>query len=124
MLKNHFTLIFPQRNILILTAASAVYVFFKLDLFTNSVSSGQYNCSILLSDIDKCGWIILLQPFFVFSYACKIPFRCQFHQHYTRTFFVRTLFWQLFSSYIYVVKAAEMMFIRKIRLFNVDEIDY
>jgi len=30
--------------------------------------------------------------------------RCQFHQHYTRAFFVRTLFWQLISSYMYVEK--------------------
>ncbi len=29
---------------------------------------------------------------------------CQFHQHYTRAFFVRTSFRQLFSSYKYVEK--------------------
>jgi len=39
-------------------------------------------------------------------------------------FFVQTLFWQLFSSYMYVVKAAaEMTFIQKIPMLNVDEID-
>ncbi len=38
-------------------------------------------------------------------------------------FFVRTLFWQLFSSYMYVVKAAKTMFVQKIWTFNVDEID-
>ncbi len=32
--------------------------------------------------------------------------RCQFHQHFTCKFFVRTLFQQLFSSYINVEKAA------------------
>jgi hypothetical protein len=31
----------------------------------------------------------------------------QFHQRETRAFFVGTAFWQLFSSYMYVVKAAE-----------------
>ncbi len=30
--------------------------------------------------------------------------RCQFHQHFTRAFFVQTLFRQLFSSYMYVEK--------------------
>jgi hypothetical protein len=38
-------------------------------------------------------------------------------------FFVRTLFWQLFSSYMYIVKAAENTFVQKIRKFDVDEID-
>jgi len=33
------------------------------------------------------------------------------------------LFRQLFSSYMYLVKAAETMFEQKIRTFNVDEID-
>ncbi len=32
-------------------------------------------------------------------------------------------FWQLFSSYMYVVKAAKMTFVRKICTFNVDEIN-
>jgi len=32
-------------------------------------------------------------------------------------------FWQLFSSYMYEVKAAETTFVRKIRTFNIDEID-
>ncbi len=36
---------------------------------------------------------------------------------------VRTSFQQPFSSYMYVVKAAETTFVRKIRMFNVDEID-
>jgi len=38
-------------------------------------------------------------------------------------FFVRTLFWQLFSSYMYVEKAAETTFVQKICMKNVDEID-
>ncbi len=33
-------------------------------------------------------------------------------------------FWQLFSSYMYILKAAKTMFVRKICTFNVDEIDY
>jgi len=33
------------------------------------------------------------------------------------------LFQQLFSSYMYVEKAAKMMFVRKIRANDVDEID-
>ncbi len=40
-----------------------------------------------------------------------------------REFFIRMLLWQLFSSYMYLVKAAEMMFVWKIYTFNVDEID-
>jgi len=47
----------------------------------------------------------------------------QFHQHFTYKFFVRMFFWQLFSSYMYVEKAAQMMFIQKICTFNVDEND-
>ncbi len=47
----------------------------------------------------------------------------QYHQHFTYEFFVPMLFWQLFSSYMYIEKAAEMTFIRKIRMLNVDEID-
>jgi len=38
-------------------------------------------------------------------------------------YFARTLFRQLFSSYMYVEKAAETTFIRKICKLNVDEID-
>ncbi len=33
------------------------------------------------------------------------------------------LFWQLFSSYVFVEKAAEATFIRKICTYNIDEID-
>jgi len=40
-----------------------------------------------------------------------------------RAFFVQMSFWQLFSSYMYVVKASETTFVRKICTFNVDEID-
>jgi len=47
----------------------------------------------------------------------------QFHQRYAYKFFVRMLFQQLFSSYMYVEKAAKMMFVRKIRANDVDEID-
>jgi hypothetical protein len=39
--------------------------------------------------------------------------RCQFHQHFTRQIFVQTSFWQLFSSYMYIDKAAETTFVRK-----------
>jgi len=38
-------------------------------------------------------------------------------------FFIRTSFWQLFSSYMYVEKAAKTTFIRKICVYKVDEID-
>jgi len=41
----------------------------------------------------------------------------QFHQHFTDEFFVRTLFWQLFSSYMYVVKAAKTTFGQKTRAY-------
>jgi len=45
----------------------------------------------------------------------------QFHQHFTRTLFILTSFWQLFSSYMYVEK--RRLLVRNIRTFNVDEID-
>jgi len=52
-----------------------------------------------------------------------ISSRCQFHQHFTYEFSVQALFQQLFSSYMYVEKAAKTTFIRKICTENVDEID-
>jgi len=39
----------------------------------------------------------------------------QFHQHFKCKFFVRTPFQQLFCSYMYLEKAAETMFVQKIR---------
>ncbi len=47
----------------------------------------------------------------------------QFHQHFTYKFFVWTLFQQIFSSYMYIEKAAETMFVRKICTWNVDDMD-
>ncbi len=47
----------------------------------------------------------------------------QFHQHFTYEFFVRTLFWQLFSSYMSIEKAAKTMCVQKSLEKNVDEID-
>jgi len=52
-----------------------------------------------------------------------IDSRCQFHQRYTGEVFVHTLFRQLFSSYMYVVKAAKMTLVQKTHAYNVDEID-
>jgi len=43
--------------------------------------------------------------------------RCQFHQHFMYEFFVRT-------SFFYVHVTRNVTFVRKIRTFNVDEIDY
>jgi len=40
--------------------------------------------------------------------------RCQFHQRFSRAFFIRTLFQQLFSSYMYVEKRhSYKKFVRK-----------
>jgi hypothetical protein len=40
---------------------------------------------------------------------------CQFHQHFTYKFFVRTLFWQLFlHNYVTREKGAETKFVQKI----------
>ncbi len=47
----------------------------------------------------------------------------QFHQHFMYEFFVQTLYWQLFSSYMYIEKAAELTFVQKICTENIDEID-
>jgi len=44
--------------------------------------------------------------------------RCQFHQHSTYKFFIRTSFWQLFLRTYNWKEAAEMIFVRN----NVDEI--
>jgi len=51
------------------------------------------------------------------SYAC----RCQFHQHFTYPFFVRTSFF-----YVHVTRKSfqNATFVRKIRRFKVDEIDH
>ncbi len=49
--------------------------------------------------------------------------RCQFHQHYMPAFFKRKSFWQLFSIYMYIVKAAKTTFVQKIGAYNVDEMD-
>jgi len=49
--------------------------------------------------------------------------RGQFHQRYAREFFVQKSFQQLFSSYMYLEKAAKTMFIWKICAYNVYEID-
>ncbi len=46
-----------------------------------------------------------------------IPTRCQFHQHYTREFFVRKFIQSQNVS-------RKLAFVRKIHAFNVDEIDY
>jgi len=56
-------------------------------------------------------------------YVINRDVRCQFHQHFMRKFFEQTLFWQLFSSCMYVEKAAETMFVQKICTKNVDEIE-
>ncbi len=65
--------------------------------------------------------------FFVFEFDCILNIgaasKCQFHQLYTCTFCVQTLFWQLFSSYMYIEKSAKMTYVRKICTLNVDEID-
>jgi len=47
----------------------------------------------------------------------------QFYQQYTRKFFLRTSFWQLFSSYMYIEKVAKTTFVQRRRAKNVDEID-
>jgi len=51
----------------------------------------------------------------------------QFHQRFSRAFFVRMLFWQRFFTYIRTYirrkKAAETTFVQKKRTKNVDEID-
>jgi len=39
----------------------------------------------------------------------------QFHQYFKYKFFVQTLFWQLFSSYMYIEKAAKTTFVQKMR---------
>jgi hypothetical protein len=47
----------------------------------------------------------------------------QFHQRSMPAFFLHTLFWQLFSSYMYVEKASKTTVVQKICTSNVEEID-
>jgi hypothetical protein len=48
---------------------------------------------------------------------------CQFHQHLYVQIFCTNVVSAAISSYMYVVKAAETTFVRKIHIFNIDEID-
>jgi hypothetical protein len=48
---------------------------------------------------------------------------CQFHQHFLSAFFCTNVVLADFSSYMYVEKAAETTFVRKMWAFYVDEID-
>ncbi len=57
---------------------------------------------------DNVGRIITITDDFDIA-TCR-----QFHQHFTCKFFVRTSFQQLFSSYMYLEKAAKTMFVQKI----------
>ncbi len=50
-----------------------------------------------------------------YSQTCgNRPPYSQFHQHFTRKLFVQTLLRQLFSSYMYIEKAAKTTFVQKI----------
>jgi len=49
--------------------------------------------------------------------------RCQFHQHFYVQIFRMNVFSAAFTTYMQQEKAAETAFVRKIRTFNVDEID-
>ncbi len=80
----------------------------------------------------KQQWICLHLSWFAMCFAVlwtwmdwiRLEKRCQFHQRSTYKFFVRTSsFWQLLSIFVCKKKAAETTFVRKIRTFNVDEID-
>jgi len=46
-------------------------------------------------------------------YTCETDNRCQFHQCFTRAFFVRMSFWQLFSSYIFSLEKVQKHFSTK-----------
>jgi len=51
---------------------------------------------------------------FSFNSGSKELFRCKFHQHFLHVFFVVTLFWQLFTSYIW--PGAKILYERFVRL--------
>jgi len=59
--------------------------------------------SVMLKNIFGPTWDLICAP----QQSISSTFYIQF--------FVRTLFWQLFSSYMYLEKAAETMFVPKIR---------
>jgi len=71
--------------------------------------------------------MVKTKKFVKFEEKTKKKFKGQtchrFHQRYTHAFFVRMLFWQLFSSYMHVEKAAETTFVLKKCAKNVGEID-
>jgi hypothetical protein len=56
--------------------------------------------------------------------AVKVSSGVNFTNILRTNFFLHILFWQLFSSYMYVVIVAKTTFVPKICTFNFDEIDY
>ncbi len=48
----------------------------------------------------------------------------QFHQHFTCKFFVLTLFWQLFTCYMYVEEAAKTTFVQKMLMKLTPSVDF
>jgi len=67
-------------------------------------------------DVDFYQVVSTFMYFFETIFKLKHIFlsSSQFHQHFLYKFFVQTLFWQLFSSYMYIEKAVETTFIRNI----------
>jgi len=81
-------------------------------LFYPNMAFGACN----FQDLRGCQFNFLFYAYFfrseeVFA-ICYIS--SQFHQHFSNKFFVPTSFWQLFSSYMYIEKAAKTIFVRKI----------
>jgi len=80
--------------------------------FSKKITKPNYKLRKAAQNNKSCNWNV-----------GKIDTCCQFHQRYSCKFFLWTLFRQLFSSYMYIVKVAETTFEQKIRAYNVGEID-
>jgi len=82
-------------------------------------------CGFFICDPNfcrDCGSEEIWSAFVAFSCSCSERFTdlCQFQQHFTYEFFVRTSFF-----YVHVTRKScqNVMFVRKICTFNLDEID-
>ncbi len=99
-----------------------LYLYFCINEETKSENK-QFN-SINYIVMTSARKLMGICNYCIFLRLHKLSTYRQFHQPYTRAFFVRTLFWQLFSSYIHIEKAAKTTFVHNICMYNVDEIVY
>jgi len=91
----------------------------KFTIFTSNLMRQNFSTNVSETEKNILRHLLYINAF-VFCTKCLVkltPLRCQFHQRFTRSFFVRKF---VQSQNVSWKKA----FIRKIRAFNIDEIDY